>query len=128
MGDDTSNLPKEIRIRYRKTPDYRVVHADGARVSVTPQLEIQIAFFTALLGFPTVEAVQAVGPDGNLGPVVEPDAEFAIDREVGNSIIVNPLVAIEVIKALQTTINQLKETSPSEQVRAALEQAQAPQS
>src|SRR5438105_2773150 len=101
MAEETPKLPTHIPVRYKKAVDYGVKHADGVWGSITPTLEIQMAFFSHVMPLPT-GGKHEVTPEGTLGRLVEDQREVALDREVSVSMVFNPLIAVEVIKVLQS--------------------------
>jgi len=126
VSEETPKLPKRISVHYRETPDHRILHADGAWASITPQLEIQMAFYHLLMPLPT-EASHVVTPEGTIGPIVEEQREFAIERRSDATVVVNPIVAVQIIQLLQGLVNHIKATS-NEQVKESIEQAEASKS
>lgn len=110
--DQTKPQSDEIDVFYEKTSDHRYVHADGAWAGSTPQLDIQIAFFTELQPMPRKIRHKVVS--GILGAEVIRDVDVGVLRESQVTILLNPITAIQLVKLLTEMITKLKERMPEE--------------
>lgn len=122
MSEETTKLPRYLPVRVQRATDYSVKHTDGAWGSITPTLEIQLAFFSLIMPLPT-GAKHEVSPDGTIGRLIEDPKEIVLEREMSLSMVFNPLVAVQLIKMLQGLVDQVKE-SANEQVKASIEAAE----
>ena len=123
MADDKEQPPKpsgEIDLYYRKAPDHRNVHADGVWAGVTPQLDVQMAFFAELQPMPDRIRHKVVG--GTLGPEVAKDVELGVIRETQVTVRLNVITAVQMINLLKGIIDNLKKRLP-EEVRQELDKA-----
>jgi hypothetical protein len=102
MGDDP-NKPKEVRFVYEKARHHRTLHADGAWSALTPQLEIQTAFFANLRPLPISET-RTIQEDDTLPPGTHQEKEGMV-REVDVTVVVNLKVAKSIIGLLQQMVD-----------------------
>lgn len=116
--DETKPQSDEIDVFYEKTSDHRYVHADGAWAGSTPQLDIQIAFFTELQPMPRKIRHKVVS--GVLGAEVMKDVDVGVLRESQVTILLNPITAIQLVKLLKEMVAKLKARMP-EELRAELD-------
>ena len=98
--------PDAIDIFYDKSPQFRTVHAGGAWASVTPELEVQIVFFTNLAPLPEYVR-QKINEGGSLGEEVGKIVKKGISREYEVAVILNKAVAIQIVDLLNKMIGQL---------------------
>jgi hypothetical protein len=124
MGEEQPKLPEKIAVRYRKATGHPAVHADGATAVITPQLELQIAFFQAMMPLPE-GGYHPISPDGFMEEaVLLGQPQPIIEREVNATVIVNPVVAIQLIRSLQELISHIK-ISANEDVKNAISRVEA---
>ena len=116
----------DITIYYPKGSHHVTVHADGAWAGLTGQLEVQLAFYTELQPMPSVVRHRIV--KGNLGPTLGPiiaqNIQAGLIRETEATIIINPMVAINLIRLLESMLAQLKPHIP-EPMRKYVEEHEA---
>jgi hypothetical protein len=48
------SIPNKLRIEYKKSQSFRVIHADGAYGGTSPRLQLFIAFYSERFPIPTV--------------------------------------------------------------------------
>src|SRR5262245_18604415 len=95
--------PTSVEIFYDESPQYRIIYADGAWAALTPNLEVQVAFFKNLA--PAPEYVrQAITADGAFGAELESVIKKGISREYEATIVINKDVVRELLKLLQKTL------------------------
>lgn len=105
------NTPEQVRFIYSKARHHRTFHADGAWAGVTPQLEVQFAFFNDLRPMPE-EVTHKVRPDGGMAEEVDRQHNVQdVNREVNVTITMNPEVAKSFIAVLVQMINQAQEAA-----------------
>jgi hypothetical protein len=97
-----------IRFVYQKARHHRTLHADGVWASVTPQLEIQFAFFNNLKPMPN-EAIHSVGDDGAIGAEITPQAPEFIIRETDVTVVMNREVAKSMVDLLNRMVHEADE-------------------
>ena len=102
MGEETR--PKEIRFVYEKARHHRTLHADGTWASLTPQLEIQFAFFNNLRRLPVSE-VRPVQDDDTLGNPSQQETSDIV-REVDVTVVMNVAATKAVIGLLQEMVEK----------------------
>jgi len=114
MGDSESNNPESssaqetIAFYYLKTPDYRIVHVDGAIGGVTPQGNIQVSVYAEHAAIPQ-KAVFHVTEDGALGDEIV-DQRVARDgliREMSVSLVMTETATREFIEFLNRKLEDL---------------------
>lgn len=88
MADEPKKI-EQVRFIYQKARHHRTFHADGAWAGITPQSEIQVAFFNDLKPMPD-EVVHAVTEEGHLGVEIsrKHDQEDVI-REANVTVVMN---------------------------------------
>jgi hypothetical protein len=118
MSEETTigaEKPDAIDIFYDKSPQFRTIHPGGAWASITPELEVQIVFFTNLAPVPEYIR-QKVTEQGGLGEEIDKIVKKGISREYEVGIILNKLVAIQVVELLNKMIAQLPQAEVQYQV------------
>ena len=112
MNKAVAPVPKRVNIRYKFAPDYNPIYANGAHGGITTQGEIVLNFYLERQPLPLLE-VQALGPDGTLGAVIERDP--AIDpnsietlRFVSSGVVLGHDIAIRVRDFLTRQITELE--------------------
>src|SRR5207248_10544933 len=108
MDDKTPKAegPTEIDIYYQKAQDHRTLSCDGSWAGLTPQMNIQVAFFTELQPMPIRTRHKVV--HGALGQEVLRDVQAGIIRETAVTVVLEPLVAIQVVQLLTEMIRKLR--------------------
>jgi hypothetical protein len=105
---ESRQIPTEIDIHYKKAVNYRIIKADGAWAGITPQLDIQFALYNDLQPMPS-RIRHKVSPEGALLPIeLEREVEVGIAREVIATVVMNPIVAMQFVRILQTMIQQVR--------------------
>lgn len=95
--------PGSVEIFYNESPQYRIIYADGAWAALTPNLELQVAFFKNLT--PAPEYVrQAVTSDGAFGKELEQVVKKGISREYEATIVMSRDVVRELLRLFQRTL------------------------
>lgn len=92
-----------VNFDYIKSPQHRVVHADGVWGGVTPRGLISMSFWNTRGPIPR-RIVQEVGPGGELGKEVSRESRDAIVREVDVGVILDLEVARSLAKWLEDKI------------------------
>ena len=126
IKDTKEETPQEIDIYYKKSPDHRILKIDGAWFAITPQLDIQVALYNDLHPVPS-RIRHKVTPEGQLSPEeISSDVESGIDRQVMATLVMNPVVAMQVVNLLNRMIKQAYDLQGkvAEQRKAALENPQ----
>jgi hypothetical protein len=98
----------QIRFIYQKARHHRTLHADGVWASVTPQLEIQFAFFNNLKPMPN-EVVYPITLDGRIGEEIVPQNSEYIIRETDVTVVMNKEVAKSMIELLGRMVREADE-------------------
>jgi hypothetical protein len=114
LMNDGSPKATSLQFEYIKSNFFRVIHADGAWGGLTPQVKIQISFYSERTPIPNT-IVQELGGDGALGKEIRRESKVGIIREVESSVVMDVAVAQELVRWLQEKIDQaeavLKEQS-----------------
>jgi hypothetical protein len=105
--EETKSAPKPdtVDIFYDKSPQFRTIHAGGAWASVTPELEVQVVFFTNLAPMP--EFVRQRVSENGLGEEVDKIVKKGISREYEVSVVVNKAVAEQLVELITRVMGQL---------------------
>ena len=106
MADESNDTFEQIRFSYEKARHHRTFHADGVWASVTPQLELQLAFFNNLKPMPS-EVTHKLTADGSLGEAKEVHGEQYVLREVNATVVINREVARSSIELLQRLLAEI---------------------
>jgi hypothetical protein len=77
------DLPPKVRFDYIKSPQFRVVHVDGAYGGITPRGQLFISLYSERLPIPTA-IVHQLNPNGQLGDEIlsERETRKGVVREV----------------------------------------------
>lgn len=108
MAKQTKRTPgtkklTSVEIFYDESPQYRTIYSDGAWVALTPNMELQIAFFKNLT--PSPEYVrQVVTSDGVFGEELEKVVKKGISREFEATVVMNREIAGVLIDLLRKTL------------------------
>jgi hypothetical protein len=104
MPDGTPPLPTTINFDYIKTSQFRVLHADGAFLSLTFQGGVVLSFFSERQPIPR-RIVHRVKSDGTLGD------EIVEQRVVRDAVVRDTEVAVsmsfDTAKRVQAALNDL---------------------
>jgi hypothetical protein len=104
MPDGTTPLPTTVNFDYIKTAQFRVLHADGAFLSLTFQGGVVLSFFSERQPIPR-RIVHQVNPDGTLGD------EIVEERVVRDAVVRDTEVAVamtfDTAKRIQGALDDL---------------------
>ncbi len=102
-----ADVPPKVRFEYLKSPDFRVIHADGVYGGLTPHGQLFISFFSERYPIPTATVFQ-LEPGGNLGPEVRTEREGrkGIIREIEAGVMVDVETARVIVDWLQGKIQE----------------------
>lgn len=100
---EESQDPKELRFVYEKARHHRTMHANGAWSGLTPQAQIQVAFYNDLRRMP-ISITHPIQDDDTLGPGVQQETGDLV-REVDVTVVMN----VGVAKATVALLNQMIE-------------------
>lgn len=78
---DDGDTSARVNIDYIKSSLFRTIRPSGAIASITPQGQIQIAFFSERQAIPQ-RVVHDLGPDGELGEPIEIIGRDSVVREI----------------------------------------------
>lgn len=96
-------VPKKLRIEYKKSNSFRVIHADGAYGGTSPRLQLFIAFYSERFPIPqvlTYETSETGAPIKEL--VSERESKEGVFREVE----VGVTMDINAAKGFATWLNE----------------------
>ena len=80
MSDPT---PNKLRIEYRKSQSFRVIHADGAYGGTSPRLQLFIAFYSERFPIPQVLTYETTETGALANEIVtERESKEGVFREV----------------------------------------------
>ncbi len=103
---------EKVRFIYQKARHHRTFHADGAWASITPQLEIQVAFFNDLKPMP-VETTHQVEASGVLGEEVERiQSPEDVIREVDITLVMSKDMMKRTIELLSRMVKEIEDNLP----------------
>jgi hypothetical protein len=107
MAEDSTikENPKEIRFVYQKARHHRTMHANGAWSALTPQAEIQVAFYNDLRAMP-MSVTHEVEQGPTLGPGTEEFESMGFLREVDVTVVMNVAIAKATVDILNQMIAQ----------------------
>lgn len=106
---------KKVRFIYQKARHHRTFHSDGMWAGITPQLEVQFAFFNNLKPMPE-EVTHNVDEHGVLGGEIERRMEQIIIREVDATVLMNKETLKLAIELLQRTLQEIEKYQKQDQV------------
>ena len=89
-----SNLPDQITFEFVRSPQFRVVHSNGAWGGITLNQELSVTFYSERAALPQ-RVSHHVASDGVVGPEVKREGTFNIQREC----------EIEVLMSMQNAVN-----------------------
>jgi hypothetical protein len=107
--EDSPDKPdgQAIDIYYKKTRHHRTSYVDGVWIGITPQLEVQLAFFKDLQPMPDY-VTHAVLPEGGLGAERARVTQKGIVREVEVTLVMSGDTLENVINLTQQFLEKLK--------------------
>lgn len=121
MGDSQVNINGQtIDIYYKKARNHRTIQADGAWAGITPQLEVQVAFFKDLRPMPDF-VTHLITPGEGLGAEVSRVEQKGMVREVEVTMVMSADTLESVIKLMQQSLEHLKNikaATPEERAKA----------
>jgi hypothetical protein len=109
MAEEDKKPIEQVRFIYQKTRHHRTFHADGLWAGITPQLEVQIAFFNNLRPMPQ-DVTHKIIEGGQLGEGTETPGEQHVIREVDASVVLNRDTARGAIELLQRMLKQIDQS------------------
>jgi len=104
---DDNKARKEIAFHFIKSPQFRVIHADGVIGGLTPNNNIHFALFSERLAIPQ-EVIHTINPDGSLGGERKPKGKEGIVREMDVDVVMSLETAVVVHEWLTKRIEELK--------------------
>lgn len=99
---------RQITFDYTQSNLFRVVHVDGATASITPNLDIDLVFWSEHHSIP-VEVTYEVSPEGTLGREIGRVNRDTIVREVEVSMPISISTARALIELLETAVKQIEQ-------------------
>lgn len=100
--------PEKIRIKYRKSEDYRIVHGSGVYGGLTPEGSIKFDIYTEYQP-PPDEEIKTVGEDGKLTPLEETNEKsITIERERQVGVIISVNQAKSIINWLRDKVETIE--------------------
>lgn len=114
-GQEEGHASRQIKFEYTQSNLFRVVHVDGAIGSLTPKLDIHLAFWSERFPIP-LQSTYELTPEGNLGREVDKLILDAIVREVEVSMIINVDAARELINLLEDRIMQIEQIEDEQDI------------
>ena len=76
-------MPKKLRIEYKKSNSFRVIHADGVYGGTSPRLQLFIAFYSERFPIPQVLTYETTETGAPIKEVVsERESKEGVFREV----------------------------------------------
>ena len=109
MPNEDKNPIDRIRFIYKKTRHHRTFHADGLWAGITPQLEVQIAFFNNLRPMPQ-DVTHAVVKGELVGEGMETPGEQHVIREVDATVVLNREAVRGAIGLLERMLKQIDQS------------------
>jgi hypothetical protein len=85
---DESQPQQTVQFHYIKGKDFRVVSADGAMGSITPQGRLLVTVYSERVAIPRT-VVYELKPDGDLGEIVETEGRSGFVREMEVAILMD---------------------------------------
>ncbi len=81
IDEEAESLPKEAKVTYTKSPDYKLVYVNGVYGGITGKGELRFDFFQEFHPYPEEEILE-ITDDGKLGaPEPEDSEQFELIRE-----------------------------------------------
>jgi hypothetical protein len=89
MADEgEAKTVRTVQFHYIKGKDFRVVAADGAMGSLTPQGRIMVTVYNERAAIPRI-VIQEISPEGDLGDILEADGRAGFVREMEVAILMD---------------------------------------
>lgn len=108
VAHEEDQAPRQITFEYTQSNLFRVVHVEGATASVTPNLDINLVFWSEHHPIP-LEVTHEVSPEGALGQEIGRITRNTIVREVEVSMPISINTARVIIELLETVIKQIEQ-------------------
>jgi hypothetical protein len=105
-GQPGDNAEQPLRFYYVKSPQFRVIHAEGVIGGVTPRGYIHFALFSERPALPQV-VVQTLDDNGRLGQEVSREGKEGIVREMEVDIMADLKAAVSIRDWLTDRIVEL---------------------
>jgi hypothetical protein len=119
-------VPNKLRIEYKKSQSFRVIHADGAYGGTSPRLQLFIAFYSERFPIPTVltyETSATGAPEREI--INERESKEGVFREIVVGVTLDIAAAkgflawmTEKVAELEKRREQVLAEKPTEGVRA----------
>ena len=115
--DISKEEPDIVTVNYLKSNQFRVFHADGIWGCLTPNLDIQIAFWNERFSIPE-QVMYRNNPEGNIEEIKEKTiaGESTIIRELEICTIIDVETAEMLVEWLQGKIHELYKFEQLEEV------------
>jgi hypothetical protein len=104
-------IPNKVRIEYKKSQSFRVIHADGAYGGTTPRLQLFIAFYNERFPIPqvlTYETSATGAPERE--NISERESKEGIFREVEVGVTLDVTAAKGFLTWLTEHVSELEKT------------------
>jgi hypothetical protein len=104
-------IPNKLRIEYKKSQSFRVIHADGAYGGTTPRLQLFIAFYNERFPIPqvlTYETSATGAPEREI--ISERESKEGIFREVEVGVTLDVTAAKGFLAWLTEHVSELEKT------------------
>lgn len=102
---EEDQAPRQVTFEYNQSNLFRVVHVEGAIASVSPNLGINIFFWSEHHSIPLAITYE-VSPEGALGREIERITRNTIVREIEVSMSMSIDTAKSIIELLETAVKQ----------------------
>ena len=116
IDEEAKSLPKEAKVTYTKSPDYKLVYVNGIYGGLTGKGELRFDFFQEFHPYPEEEIVE-ITDEGKLGKVIpsedeEGSKQFELIREKQIGIIMSMGVAQSLFEWLKDKIEIYEKIKP----------------
>lgn len=126
MADEVKDSSQDsVQFRYLKSPEFRVVHANGAYGGLTPHAEIHLIIWSERPAIPDA-VIHAVEADGTLGKEISVKGEGGAVRECQVDVVLDYGTAKAVhewlgskIGALEKLVEQAREIQKAQKTKEA---------
>ena len=96
----------ELKTKFKRSKACRVIHADGAWGSVTPQLNVHMAIYSEHKAFPEGTTIRS-NPDGTMQDTPTEDPGYLV-REIEADIILSEAAATALRNWLSDRLDQIQ--------------------
>jgi hypothetical protein len=103
-----ADTPERVRFYYLKSPQFRVIHSDGAVGGVTPRGFIHLALYSERPAIPQSQE-HPISPEGRILDPTDTEGKRGIVREIDVDVIMPKQAAIELRDWLVRRIDELDE-------------------